>query len=213
MRVKICGVTSADDAVLAAELGAWAIGFIFWPGSPRRVDAATARAIAARLPEEVARVGVFVDQPREQIEETAAAVGLTFVQLHGRERPEYARALGRPVIKAVSLRQAGAEGALREWLDAMLLLDGRDPRDPGTDGRTADWTAAARVAAKREIVLAGGLTPANVAAAIRTVRPAAVDVSSGVERAPGEKDPGAMRAFFAAVAGAAAEDRRARRRG
>jgi len=205
VRVKICGITRAEDAVLAAELGAWAVGFVFWPGSPRWLDAPAAAAIAAQLPPQVARVGVFVDQPPDEIQSTATMVGLTFVQLHGRERPEEARSLARPVIKAATLEQAQDDRTLLAWQDALLLVDGRDPQHPRADGRTVDWTAARQVAAKRAIVLAGGLTPRNVTDAIRTVRPAAVDVSSGVERAPGEKDPGLLRAFFTAVAAAEAD--------
>lgn len=205
MRVKICGITRAEDAVLAAELGAWAVGFIFWPGSPRWLDAAAAAAIAEQLPPQVARVGVFVDQPPDEIQSTATVVGLTFVQLHGQERPEAAGSLARPLIKAVSLEQAQDDRTLLAWQDALLLVDGRDPQRPRADGRTVDWTGARQVAAKRAIVLAGGLTPRNVTDAIRAVRPAAVDVSSGVERAPGEKDPRLLRAFFTAVATAAAD--------
>ena len=202
MRVKICGMTRVQDADLAAELGAWAVGFIFWPGSPRCVDAPSARALANRLPATVTRVGVFVDQPAAHVEEVASLVGLDLVQLHGRERPAYARSLARPIIKAVSLEQAQAQHTLAAWADAMLMIDGRDQRRPEAGGRTVDWAAAAQVAERREIVLAGGLCPDNVAAAIRTVRPHAIDVSSGVERAPGEKDAALMRALFEAVADA-----------
>ena len=205
MRVKICGVTRAEDALLASELGAWAVGFVFWPGSPRHVGAAAAEAIARQLPAQVARVGVFVDQPLEDVREIAGAVGLTFVQLHGAEPPAFGRALARPVIKAVSLEQAMTPHVLDDWAHATLLVDGRDPARPHAGGRVVDWARTAEVAARRDIVLAGGLKADNVAEAIRAARPRAVDVSSGVERAPGVKDARQMRAFFAAVAAVAAE--------
>ncbi|HXE80282.1 MAG TPA: phosphoribosylanthranilate isomerase [Vicinamibacterales bacterium] len=205
MRVKICGVTRAEDAQLAVELGAWAIGFVFWPGSPRCIDPETARAIASGVPPEVARVGVFVDQSVEDVMKVATAAGLTHVQLHGRERAEVARRIGRPVIRGLALEEARRPDTLAEWQDALLLVDGRDARSPAQGGRVVDWTAAADLAAARPIVLAGGLRPDNVAAAIRAVRPHAVDVSSGIERAPGVKDPESMRAFFAAAFEAGAE--------
>jgi phosphoribosylanthranilate isomerase len=203
VKIKVCGITRPEDAVLAADLGAWAVGFIFWPGSPRSVEASAAREIASRLPPQVERVGVFVDQPPEHVENVARAAGLSLIQLHGREPPAYARALTRPVIKAVSLAQVQTPGGLEEWADAMLMLDGREPDRPEAGGRRADWTAAARIAARRPLVLAGGLRPDNVREAVGIVRPHALDVSSGIERAPGVKDPALMRDFFAAVAEAA----------
>jgi phosphoribosylanthranilate isomerase len=199
VRVKVCGITRLRDAELASELGAWAIGFVFWPGSPRWIAAETARTIAARLPETVERVGVFANQPLEDVLAVSSLVGLDAVQLHGQEPPEFARALGRPVIKALSLSQT-ADGVGPHWSDVTILLDSRDPERLAEGGRTLDWKAAAPLAARRRIVLAGGLRPENVAEALRTVTPYAVDVSSGVEHGPGEKDPAKLRAFFDAVA-------------
>jgi len=202
VRIKICGVTRAEDARLAAELGAWAVGFIFWPGSARFVEPSRARDIVRTLAPFVTAVGVFVDQSAEEIEEIATSVRLGAVQLHGAERPALARGLSYRVIKAVPLTEAGEALGLGDWPDTLVLLDTHDPVRRGGTGRTIDWTAAAAIARKRPIVLAGGLTPENVAQALAAVGPAAIDVSSGVESAPGIKDQERMRALFASVAAA-----------
>jgi phosphoribosylanthranilate isomerase len=199
VRVKICGITRAEDAKRAADLGAWAVGFVFWPRSPRFIEPSRARAIVDQLPAYVMPVGVFVDQPMEDVEEIARVVRLGAVQLHGDESVAYARPLTRRVIKALGLPQALADGILQGWGDATVLLDATDAERRGGTGRPIDWRQAAEVARRRPVVLAGGLRPDNVAEAVRVVRPAAIDVSSGVERAPGEKDPRLMQALFAAV--------------
>jgi len=196
-RVKICGITRPEDAQLAARLGAWAVGFVFWPQSPRAIDVASARAIVANLPPLVAAVGVFVNEAPERIDEIAGTVGLSAVQLHGDEPPDVVARVGARVIKAVTLEDADA---LERWPDRVtLLIDAHDPARRGGTGQTVDWSAAARIARVRPIVLAGGLRPENVADALRAVAPAAIDVSSGVESAPGIKDAVRMRAFFDAV--------------
>jgi phosphoribosylanthranilate isomerase len=197
VRVKICGITRAADAQLAAELGAWAVGFIFWPESRRYIEPARARDIVEGLPAYVLPVGVFVDQPVEHVEEVSREVRLGAVQLHGDESVTYARSLTRRVIKALDVQ--GAMAADAAWGSTTVLLDAIDPATRGGTGRRIDWQLAAQIARKRPVVLSGGLQPDNVAEAIRIVRPAAIDVSSGVERAPGEKDPARMRALFAAV--------------
>jgi phosphoribosylanthranilate isomerase len=202
VRVKICGVTSVDDARLAADLGAWAVGFVFWPASPRFIDPSRARDIVDRLPVVVMPVGVFVDQPAEHVEEVSRHVRLGAVQLHGHETPEYAQSLGRRVIKALGLQPASDASIRAEWGDTTILLDAVDAERRGGTGRTIDWPAAGRIARERPIVLAGGLRPDNVAEAVRIVKPAAIDVSSGVERSPGRKDRALMEALFAALAGA-----------
>ena len=195
MMVKICGITRLEDAEAAVAAGAGAIGFIFWPKSPRFVDPHRARRIVALLPPFVTAVGVFVNQPLEYVNGVASLARLGVVQLHGDETPEFAAAVSRPVMKAVS---GGAD--LRAWPSRVrLLLDAHDPVARGGTGRTVDWTAAAEMAAQREILLAGGLTPGNVADAIARVRPFGIDVSSGVERAPGIKDHRRLRALFEAV--------------
>jgi phosphoribosylanthranilate isomerase len=202
VRVKICGITSAEDARLAADLGAWAIGFVFWPASPRFVDPSRARDIVERLPAVVTPIGVFVDQPAEHVEEVSRLVRLGAVQLHGRESTAYAQSLSRRVIKALGVDEATEASTLAAWGGTTILLDAVDGARRGGTGRTIDWPAAARIARERPIVLAGGLRPDNVAEAVRLVKPAAIDVSSGVERSPGRKDPALMEALFAALAGA-----------
>ena len=206
MRVKICGLTRAEDALLAAELGAWAVGFVFWPGSPRYVAPERARAIVDALPASVTPVGVFVDQPVEEVDTIARGVGLGAAQLHGTESPAYAQGLTLPVIKALSVTDALSEAARDAWREATLLIDTVDPEQRGGTGRVVDWAAAADVARLRPVLLAGGLRSDNITEAIRIVRPAGVDVSSGVERTPGVKDAALLRALFAALSTAGAQE-------
>jgi phosphoribosylanthranilate isomerase len=196
MFVKICGMTRVEDAMAAVDAGAGAIGFIFWPASPRFIDPHRARKIAAMLPPFVTAVGVFVNQPLDYVNGVSSLVRLGAVQLHGDETPAFAAAVTSPVIKAMSL---GA-GDVQAWpAEVRVLLDVHDPVVRGGTGRTIDWTAAADVAAQRRILLAGGLTPDNVADAVARVRPFGIDVSSGVERAPGIKDHRRLQALFEAV--------------
>jgi len=198
MIVKICGITRAEDAEAAATYGAAAIGFVFWPSSPRAIDPAHARSIAAHLPPSVTLVGVFVNQPADYVNAVADQVGLGAVQLHGDETPDYAAAVERPVLKAIPLGE-DAEALVERWTPATVLLDAPDPVRRGGTGRPIDWARAAALAARRRILLAGGLTPENVAEAVARVRPFGIDVSSGVESAPGAKDPAKLRALFAAL--------------
>jgi phosphoribosylanthranilate isomerase len=196
MFVKICGITRLEDAEAAVAAGADAIGFIFWPASPRFIDPHRARAIAASLPPFVTPVGVFVNQPLDFVNGVASMVHLGVVQLHGDETQAFAAAVTRPVMKAVSIGQADVQ----RWpARVKLLLDVHDPQARGGTGRIIDWTAAAELASQREIVLAGGLKPDNVADAIARVRPYGIDVSSGVEQSPGIKDHQRLRALFEAV--------------
>jgi phosphoribosylanthranilate isomerase len=191
---KICGITREADAGLAVSLGASALGFVLWPGSPRHVPLARVRLIAAAIPPFVTPVGVFVDPTSAEIADAAAA-GIRLAQIHGK----LPAASPLPVLRAVHL------GDNEDGLDAdvgglePVLLDAHDPTLHGGTGRTVDFARAAAVAARRVVVLAGGLTPANVGDAIKTVRPYAVDVASGVESAPGLKDHDKMRAFAKAV--------------
>jgi phosphoribosylanthranilate isomerase len=200
VRVKVCGVRRLDDARLAAELGASAIGLIFWPGSSRAVDVDSARAIVAALPPFVTTVGVFVNQSREDVLGVAQSVGLDAVQLHGDEDPTWYSALPRRVIKAVAV---GDGFDVRQLADvpasATVLLDAHDPLRRGGTGRVIDWTVAAAAARTRPVILSGGLTAENVQAAVDTVQPYAVDVASGVESAPGIKDAAKLRAFFSVL--------------
>jgi phosphoribosylanthranilate isomerase len=200
MFVKICGITRLEDADAAVGCGADALGFVFWPGSPRFIDPYRARAIARTLPPFVTTVGVFVNQPADYVNGVASLVRLSAVQLHGDEGIAYASTIGRPVMKAIGLGAATHERDADGWpARVTLLLDTHDPERRGGTGRTIDWTRAARIAAARRAVLAGGLTPENVGDAIRRVRPFGVDVSSGVETAPGVKDGHRLQALFQAI--------------
>jgi phosphoribosylanthranilate isomerase len=195
MVAKVCGMTRAADAVHAVQHGATAVGFVFWPESPRYVAPARAAEIIRELPPGIAAVGVFVNETSEEIRRIAALTGITAVQLHGDEPPAFAAALLLPVWRAMPLARAGAE--LSGWPETTtILLDAHDPVRRGGTGRRIDWSGAAAVAARRRVVLAGGLTPENVADAIAVVRPFGVDVSSGVETAPGVKDPDKVARFL-----------------
>jgi phosphoribosylanthranilate isomerase len=201
MIVKVCGITRLEDAEAAVAAGAGAIGFVFWPESPRFIDPYRARAIRSRLPPFVTAVGVFVNQPLEDVTGVASLVRLGAVQLHGDEPPDYAARISTPVMKAVPVGVPGSD-LIAAWPAAMtLLLDVHDPVKRGGTGRRIDWAAAAQIAATRRILLAGGLTPDNVAEAVRLVRPFGIDVSSGVEQAPGVKDHQRLRALFEAIDG------------
>lgn len=198
--VKICGLTNSADAVAAAAAGADLLGFVFFAGSRRRLPEDAADWIAA-LPRKPGRVGVFRDQPAGFVEEVAGRARLARVQLHGEEDPEACAALGGRgrVIKAVSVSGPVDWGRVRAWAEvAQLLFDTASPTGGGT-GRVFDWGLVAGRPDDLPAWLAGGLNPGNVAAAIAAVRPAGVDVASGVETAVGRKDPDRMRAFVAAA--------------
>jgi tryptophan synthase beta subunit len=199
MFVKICGITRLEDALLAADLGASAIGFVFSKDSPRYITPERAKAIVSCLPACVAAIGVFVDEPAGGLRETARLVGLSAVQLHGHETPETAAGLGFRIVKAITATREALSG-LEMWPRSVtILVDAADSVRRGGTGLRADWQVAREMAIRRPLLLAGGLTPENVAQAIRDVRPAGVDVSSGVESAPGIKDAVALRRFFDAV--------------
>ena len=199
MLVKICGITRASDAAAAVECGASAIGFIFWAPSARYVDPKKARAIVRTLPPFVTPVGVFVNETADHINTVADTVGLGAVQLHGDETPDLLEALTRPVVKAIVRVD---DGTAERWpANVMLLVDADDPVNRGGTGARADWQGAARLAAARRTLLAGGLRPENVAEAVTAVRPFGIDVSSGVEDAPGIKNPARIRQLFEALRG------------
>ncbi len=201
VRIKICGITNLEDARLAADLGAHALGFIFYPKSPRAVQPEVAREIIKNLQPFVLRVGVFVDEPAEAVRELVDRVGLDRVQLHGRESPEYCRSLGCRVIKGFRVRGGEILRELAEYQGAVqaFLLDAYKPGTPGGTGETFDWEIARQAREYGPVILAGGLTGANVAEAVRIAQPTAVDVASGVEARPGKKEPGKLRAFFEAL--------------
>jgi phosphoribosylanthranilate isomerase len=198
--VKICGITRLEDAQAAVEAGADALGFVFWPKSPRFIEPDAARDIIATLPPSVTPIGVFVDQPSADVNGIALYVGLGAVQLHGSEGEAYVQTMTRPVLKAVAVE--GNRAPSIDWsADVTVLLDVHDPVKKGGTGRTIDWTTASEIARGRNIMLAGGLTPENVADAITRVRPYGIDVSSGVEAAPGIKNHERIKALFEAVHG------------
>jgi phosphoribosylanthranilate isomerase len=206
MFLKICGITRLTDARHAVHHGATALGFVFWPRSPRFVTPEAAAGIVAELPSTVLAVGVFVNESIDGIRNVAAQVRLSAVQLHGDEPPAYADALAWPILRSVTL--ASARQACAAWApETTLLVDAADPERRGGTGVRVDWQRAAELARKRQIVLAGGLTPGNVGEAIQFVQPYGVDVSSGVEEAPGVKDFDKV-ARFLANAREAFEERR-----
>ena len=201
VRIKICGVTSVEDALAAVRLGADALGFNFWPDSKRYVSPSTAEAIIARLPPFVTTVGVFVNQPEGEIRAIASESGVQVFQLHGDEPPDFCARLPLPVIKAIPVDQVKTLSRLLSYEVSAFLLD-TPSRGFGGSGVPFDWSLAEGVSEVAPVILAGGLTPENVAEAIRAVRPYAVDVASGVESRPGAKDPAKMARFIAAAQGA-----------
>jgi phosphoribosylanthranilate isomerase len=202
-RVKVCGICRAEDAARAIDLGASAIGFVFWRDSPRFIEPDRARDIAASVPDHITIVGVFVDQPPEQVIDVARLVPLGAVQLHGTESIEDFARVNQPLIKAVPVTDPFDASTIDELPPFVtVLLDAHDPVRRGGTGRTIDWTVAAAVAARRKTILSGGLNAANVGEAIARVQPHMIDVSSGVESAPGRKDPDKLREFFAAIGAA-----------
>ena len=194
--VKMCGMTRLPDALHAAEHGVDALGFVFWPQSPRYISPDRAAAIIAALPLGVNTVGVFVNETVDGIRGVATETGISTIQLHGDEPPSYADALDWPVLRSTTVEQI--EEVSAAWpADTLFLMDAADPVRRGGTGRTIDWQQAASAARTRRIVLAGGLTPDNVADAVETVRPFGVDVSSGVEDAPGVKNEDKVARFLA----------------
>ncbi len=199
-RIKICGITRAEDAAFAVACGADAIGFVFAP-SPRQVTLTRAAEVAANVPPPVARVGVFVDPELDWVEQAVEAAGLTAVQLCGDESPEMCRVISVPVIKTIAVGTHFGSDSVEPFRGyaAALLLDTYVPGKAGGTSQTFDWHTAGRPPGWAPVFVAGGLTPLNVAEAIRVLRPYAVDVSSGVETSPGIKDHAKIEAFCAEV--------------
>jgi phosphoribosylanthranilate isomerase len=196
VRVKICGITSPDDARVAVEAGADALGFVFYDKSPRNINPLLAAKIIAGLPPFVQTVGLFVNEETEKIAWTADFCGLDLVQLHGDEEPEECAELSRRVIKAFRIQNIQSIEPMQKYQVAGYLLDAWCPDCYGGTGKTFNWEMAAAAKQYGPIILAGGLTPDNVAEAIAQVHPYAVDVSSGVESAPGKKDADKVREFI-----------------
>jgi len=213
--VKICGTTNLEDALTAIDAGTEALGFVFYEKSPRKIDVEAAREIVSRLPRNVEKVGVFVNELPERVARTADEVGLTAVQLHGDEHNNPSSHVGNGArklfvaIPASLLSRAGNKSAGLTWFSAhpkacsAIFLDSGTPEQRGGTGKTFDWEDArpwvSLLSEKFRIVVAGGLTPANVGDAMRLLRPWGVDVASGVELKPGKKDPKKVRAFVQAV--------------
>jgi phosphoribosylanthranilate isomerase len=198
-RVKICGITSEADALLCVEAGADALGFIFVEGTPRYVTPERAAAIIAALPPFVAPVGVFADHAPGHVKLVAEACGLRALQLHGDETPEEVAGYALPVIKTIKLGSRDDLRSLHDYRVAAFLLDSRARWSEGEPRAPIAWDLAREAAARACVVLAAGLTPDNVARAIEVARPYAVDVSSGIEAAPGRKDPARVRRFLEEV--------------
>jgi phosphoribosylanthranilate isomerase len=204
VHVKICGITSVEDAQAAVEAGADALGFVFYPPSPRYVTPAQAKQIAQTLPPFVTTVGLFVDVALDMVNDIAARCGLDRIQLHGRETPEFCRRVKQPVIKAFRIKNADSMAHLSGYSVSAYLLDTYVAGAlPGGTGASFAWHLAAQAKPYGPVILAGGLTPENVETAIAQIRPYGVDVSTGVERAPGLKDHRKVHEFIVRAKAAA----------
>jgi phosphoribosylanthranilate isomerase len=203
VKIKICGITNLDDALAAVEAGADALGFNFYRESPRFVKSDVVKKIVAKLPPFVLPVGVFVNEDVKIVRDWMDDCGLAIAQLHGDEAAAYCDLLGRPVMKAIRLKDRGSLLALAEYKGRArvrgFVVDAFSSAAYGGTGQVTDWNLAAEVAKAAPVLLAGGLTQDNVAEAIRAVRPHGVDVSSGVESAPGKKDRAKVQAFIKAA--------------
>jgi phosphoribosylanthranilate isomerase len=202
-KVKICGITNAEDAAIAVEAGADALGFVFYRESPRYINPTLARQIIMNLPPLVIPVGVFVDEDQQVVRSLMDDCGLEIAQLHGNESAIYCKELGRTILKALRVKDRSTFLAMAEYRGRAgvrgFVLDAFSEQAYGGTGQMIDWQLAAEAAKAANILLAGGLTPENVKKAIQAVQPYGVDVSSGVERAPGKKDHEKVRAFIRAV--------------
>ena len=194
--VKICGITNLDDALFASEAGADALGFVFYKKSPRYVEPKKAWDIIKRLPPFVTTVGVFADQTEAEIKGIISETDIDIVQLHGEEPPEFCEGLNKRVIKAIRVRGMENLTEVKRYKACALLLDTYDRNLKGGTGKIFNWEIAREAKVFNKIIIAGGLTPDNVADAIRVVQPYAVDVSSGVEKQKGLKDHLKVKAFI-----------------
>jgi phosphoribosylanthranilate isomerase len=200
VRVKICGIRTLDEALAAIDYGADALGFNFWPRSPRYIAPSAANEIIRKLPPLASNIGVFVNESAEEVTRIARELALSAVQLHGDESPEFCAALAP--IKSIKALRVGNDfdcEVMKSYPVSMILLDARSGVSYGGTGESFDWSLAARAREYAPVILAGGLTAANVAEAISLVRPVAVDACSGVEAEPGRKDLNKLREFMAAV--------------
>ncbi len=194
VRIKICGITCRQDALAAVRAGADTLGFVFYERSPRHIPPEQAAAICRCVPATIGKVGVFVDEDLEEVKRTHRKCGLTAVQLHGSESPEFCESFSNVAVwKAFRIRSPRDLASLSQYsgVDA-ILVDGFHPDQRGGSGVRAPWSLLEGLSRRVRLILAGGLTPENIQEAVRRVAPFMVDVSSGVERAPGKKDPGRM---------------------
>jgi phosphoribosylanthranilate isomerase len=204
--IKVCGITTEEDALWAATCGATAVGLIFARESPRKIGPETARKIVSVLPESVQRVGVFVNEPIETVNRYVGELGLAYAQLHGEESPDNCRSVKAKVIKALRVAERKDLRPMQDYSVEAILLDSFSRERRGGTGKTFNWSLAVEAKGMGvPIILSGGLNPANVAEAIRLVSPAGVDTSSGVEISPGRKDHEKVRAFVGAARTAFAE--------
>jgi phosphoribosylanthranilate isomerase len=199
VRIKLCGITDGDDALHAIDCGADALGFVFYDRSPRAITRNKARAIITQLPPLVTVVGLFVNEDPRTVREIADDCGLDVIQYHGDESPEMVRLAPRRAIRALRVRENEIFAEIDRYPASCLLLDAWVSGSFGGTGVLCNWEIAAAIAKKRPVILAGGLTPENVASAIQAVRPYGVDVSSGVEERPGHKDRKKVAAFIKAA--------------
>jgi phosphoribosylanthranilate isomerase len=200
VRIKICGITNLDDALAAIEAGADALGFVFCEDSPRNIPLPLAARLLQALPPFIARVGVFANLPEQSVREVIGQCGIDTLQFHGDEPPELCRRFELQVVKAFRVRDEHSLRAMVKYKTAAWLLDSYLPGKLGGTGERFNWDLARQaIHLGNRVILAGGLTPANVAEAVRQVRPYAVDVSSGVERVPGRKDHQKVRDFIRAA--------------
>jgi phosphoribosylanthranilate isomerase len=196
VKVKICGITTLEDALHAGRAGADALGFVFYEASPRFISPAQAASIITALPPFIQSVGLFVNSEVEYVNATADFCRLDIVQLHGDEPPDYCEMIRRRVIKAFRIRDINSLDPIKNYMVAGILLDAFSPKAYGGTGLSFNWEIARRAKDFGPVILAGGLTPDNIREAVETVAPYAVDVSSGVETAPGKKDPEKVSEFI-----------------
>lgn len=199
VRVKVCGITNSDDAFRAVDLGADALGFIFYKGSKRYIDPRDAHRIISSLPPFVSSVGVFVNQGADEIKEAVETSGVDTVQLHGDETPEFCALLPYKLIKAVRVKDTVNTEEVELYPVLAILFDKHTDEMYGGTGTSFDWGVLRGIVISKKVILSGGLTPENVSRAIETVRPYGVDVSTGVEDSPGKKNHIKMRKFIEAV--------------
>jgi phosphoribosylanthranilate isomerase len=196
-QVKICGITNEEDALFAAKCGAMALGFIFYPPSPRYIKPENAREIVSGLPKEIVKIGVFVNEKADEIKRVMAYCDLDMIQLHGDETPEFCRDFPADrIIKAVELKNEDDLNRALNYDVAALLVDNRYAGLYGGTGRKANWDLACRVKNKKSLILSGGLKEKNIAEALKVVAPAVLDINSGVESEPGKKDHAKLARIF-----------------